>query len=116
VALALAALALPVSEQAQAAIGCRGTNPGWTLELREDSAYFSLPQPMEYEIPLITMADNREWPRVYTLLMGFETAIVILDKDLCQLGNRRFPMSVDVLTQRAETPIVLTGCCLDTPE
>ena len=107
-ALMLATLA---SSAAAQTYGCRGVDPSWTLEIRDAGAIFDFGRRFAFEIPLVSTPENRDFPKVYTMIVAFETAIVILDHDACALPGQDFPMSADILTQRGETPIVLTGCC-----
>ena len=96
------------------AFDCLGAEPNWTLRIGEDTARFEMQRQINYDIPLISIAENRDWPKVYTLVVDFDTAIATVDRDTCRLGTQDYPLSVDILTQRGETPIVLTGCCIET--
>ena len=86
---------------------CASTEPEWELTIDDVQARFIFPAPTKMDVPLITTVDGREWPIAYTLVGERDTAIVLLDKAMCDASQIR----AHVLTQRAELPILLTGCC-----
>ena len=45
----------------------------------------------------------------------FDTAIVVVNEATCDLEGRPWPLTANILTQRGQTPILLTGCCEATP-
>lgn len=101
-------LALPAyAEQYE----CSGTDPQWTISLNESVAEFSFERTTEFTIPDTAIALGREWPRAMPLISDFDTAVVVLDQGICGDSNLR----AHVLTQRGQTPILLTGCCEVTP-
>ena len=91
---------------------CAGSNPDWSLEITDTSASFSFVQAETLDIPHVSIAKDRDWPKALTLLGGRDTAIVILNTHQCsteQITN--YPIEATILTQKAETPVILTGCC-----
>ena len=106
-----AALPSMVLGQEHTGFLCEGTDPDWTLTLHEDIATLNFQRRSEMTIPHQTAAEGRDWPRAMTLISRNDTAIVIIDQQSC--GSVAY--SAQVLTQRGETPILLTGCCTATP-
>jgi hypothetical protein len=91
---------------------CAGSNPDWTLDITGTTASFSFVNADSLDIPHISTAKDRDWPKALTLLGGRDTAIVILNKHLCSTAQiTNYPIEANVLTQKAETPVILTGCC-----
>lgn len=90
---------------------CRGDNPLWTLDLSGETALFNFQRSREMSIPHQTSAEGQDWPRALTLINRNDTAIVIIDRQSCNTGDH----SAHVLTQRGDTPILLTGCCAAIP-
>ena len=94
---------------------CSGTDPDWSLELEQTTALFSAPDrtTTRYDVPLITQAEARDWPRAYTLVSRDATAIAVLRAQTCiNPGvDREFGTTLDILTQSGVTPVILTGCC-----
>lgn len=104
----LVMLASPaVAEQ----LSCSGDNPHWSLTVSGESGVFELTQPVTMDIPLVTKAERRDWPRAYSLIGDRDTVIAVVDRDACVLRGQDFDLSADILTQRGSTAIVLTGCC-----
>lgn len=93
-------------------LDCSGVNPGWTARIDGADATFELTRLVPMSIPAVNKAVNREWPRAYTLLGRDDTAIVIVSDRACRIGTTDYAHSADVLTQRLDVPIVLTGCCV----
>ena len=87
-------------------IFCEG-DTSWRLEVADELATLSFPSPTELEVMLTTTAEGRDWPVAYTLIGQRDTAVLILDRRQC--GDK--PLTAELLTQRAQTPIFLTGCC-----
>ena len=85
---------------------CSGT-PGWTLDFDTVQARFAFPATAEMEVRLVTPAEGADWPRAFTLIGARDTAIALLERERC--GEA--PYRVHVMTQRGQTPILLTGCC-----
>lgn len=106
----LAFVPAPVVAQADALppLRCQGAGPEWSLELRGDTAAFSFPAPTRMDIPHRARAEGRDWPRALTLIGPRDSAIVLLHDLPCVDGDG---FDVQVLTQRGQTPILLTGCC-----
>lgn len=64
-----------------------------------------------FDVPHFTIAEGRDWPRAYSLIADFDTAILIVDQLACRLGEQQTSHAAQILTQRGQTPILLTGCC-----
>jgi hypothetical protein len=86
---------------------CAGTAPDWTLTLGDETAQFTFGRTLDYDIPQRSSAEGRDWPMAATLIAEFDTAIVVLNPGSCETG----PIRAHILTQRGQSPIVLTGCC-----
>lgn len=98
-----APLALPLA--------CEGNSPDWRLDLSGPVARFRFSGATEMEIPLRTRAEGRDWPRALTLIGERDTAIVVLHDRACGIAQDSFPIEAQILTQRGQTPVLLTGCC-----
>ncbi|MCP9482066.1 hypothetical protein NNA36_08850 [Shimia sp. CNT1-13L.2] len=96
---------------ADAPLTCEGVGPDWDLTLAEDSASFTFQRSDRFDVPQSSIAEGHDWPRAYTLIAEFDTAILLVDKATCALGADTWPFKAHVLTQRGQTPILLTGCC-----
>ena len=103
--LALCAALMPLSLSAAVTMTCEGD--GWTLDLMETQARLSFPSPTDMDIPHSVSAEGADWPKALTLLGDRDTASVLLHDRACDGGSHE----VQVLTQRAQTPILLQGCC-----
>lgn len=90
---------------------CHGTEPEWQLRVEDAQAEFIFPAPTQMGVALETRAEGQDWPRAYTLIGDRDTAILLLEHESCE----EFPMRGHVMTQRAQTPILLTGCCSVSP-
>ncbi len=88
-------------------LACHGDTPDWALTLAEETAQFTFQRESQMTIPHQTSAEGRDWPKAVTLISRNDTAIVIIDNLACNEA----PYTVHVLTQRGQTPILLTGCC-----
>ncbi len=104
---------LPVALWAEDAenLICRGENPEWKLGIKDKIGDLDFKHPVRFDIPQSASALNRDWPKAFTLIARTDTAIVIVDRDHCQLEGQDYDMSADVLTQDGSAAIVLTGCC-----
>ena len=103
-----AVVAVPAEAQSYQ---CAGESPRWQLEFDQVQARFVFPAPTEMDVRLVTQAEGREWPQAYTLVGERDTAIVLLVRDQCPETGE---YGAYVLTQRAQSPILLTGCCTGT--
>lgn len=94
---------------------CGGVEPFWGLEVRSNRATFTLPgfDAISYEIPLITPAEGRTDIAALTLLAERDTAIALIATRACSdtMSDIAYPETIELLTQRNEIPILLTGCC-----
>ncbi|MEM1373767.1 MAG: hypothetical protein AAGF78_05220 [Pseudomonadota bacterium] len=88
------------------------TGDGWSLELMGAQAEFTFPAPTQMDVPHTARADGADWPRALTLIGARDTGILILHDRACADGTHEAQM----LTQRGQTPILLTGCCRDVGE
>ncbi len=108
----LALIALPSVADTLPPLACEGDTPDWTMMLAGDAAQFSLSEAKEFTIPQRSVAKDRDWPKALTLIAERETAIVILNETQCSSDYiTNFPIEAFVLTQQAETPVILRGCC-----
>ena len=109
--LILAAAMLPGVAQAQANLSCVGVRPVWQLEVSGDTASLWFPDESIMDVMNDVPAEQRDWPRAMTLV-GFEdTAILLVDKEMCLVNETEFGIEAHVLTQRGFDPILLKGCC-----
>lgn len=98
---------------AEVQYSCAGSNPDWTMEITGDTATFSFVEAGILDIPQHTTAKDRDWPKALTLLGGRDTAIVILNERSCSTPEiTNYPIEANILTQKAETPVILNGCCI----
>lgn len=95
-----------------AELRCAGDAPDWTLEVSGQTARFVFPSPTQMEVMLDTAAEGRDWPRAFTLIGDRDTAILLVEQESCGTS----PVRAHVMTQRGQTPILLTGCCTGTAE
>jgi len=106
------AVLVATAAQAQPPMTCEGGNPDWTLSVTADSAQFSFSEAKSFDIPQRTQANERDWPKALTLITEHETAIVILNEAQCSNETvTDYPIEAFILTQRAQTPVILRGCC-----
>lgn len=106
-----AALIAAGSALGEPALTCLGSAPDWRLELDSEEARFEYLRSTEMTVPQSSRAEGRDWPRAYTLIAEFDTAILLADQTACSLNQAPYPITAHVLTQRGQTPILLTGCC-----
>ena len=101
---------LPTFSMAEDAVfQCFGNEPDWSLTLEPKQAYFRFGGREGWlDIPQISTAEGAEWPKAMTIIGPRDSAIVLLNDNEC--GSS--PFEAHVLTQRGETPILLTGCCV----
>ena len=87
---------------------CQGSDPNWSLEISEEAATFAfLDRTSDLSIPQKSTAEGHDWPQAMTLIGPRDSAIVILHNRTCNGETHE----AQVLTQRGEIPILLTGCC-----
>jgi len=96
---------------AEGSFACEGSKPGWTLEFDDVQATFVFPAPTYMDVKHVARAENRDWPRAFTLIGQRDTAIVLIERQVCETASETTGYRAQVLTQRGETPILLTGCC-----
>ncbi len=86
---------------------CRGDVPEWRLEVIGEQAQFIFPARTEMTVRAETRAERADWPRALTLIGDRDTGILIVHQRDCGTA----PYEAQMLTQRGQTPILLTGCC-----
>ena len=91
-------------------LACSGQSPDWELGVNQDSAVFDFGRESQMTVALDTVAQDATWPRALTLVGRGDSAILLLENTRCETGN----LTARILTQRGETPLLLTGCC-ETP-
>ncbi|AKS45961.1 hypothetical protein SAMN05444287_1066 [Octadecabacter temperatus] len=87
---------------------CGGVEPEWSMSLDGSQGEFEYHGASNMTIMLDTPAEGADWPRAFTLIGRGDSAILIVEPNACETG----PYTARVLTQRGETPVLLTGCCL----
>ena len=108
----IALCAIPHAVNAQT-FTCSGSAPDWTLKLQNDSATFAyFDRESTLDIPQQSKPEGADWPKAMTLIGPRDSAIVLLHNRACDGQSHE----MQVLTQRGETPVLLTGCCQITPE
>lgn len=87
---------------------CLGTTPSWELTVRHETAQFAFhDRNTALDIMQSSTPEGIDWPLVLTMVGPRDSAIVILTTQTCNGQD----YSAHILTQRGDTPIVLTGCC-----
>lgn len=106
------ALATATAALAEPPLSCEGHDPDWFLTLAgpESQLHYDK-RKTDFKVPQSNVAEGHDWPRAYTLVSDFDTAIVVVNEASCHLGNTSWPITAHILTQRGQTPILLTGCC-----
>ncbi|HCP80392.1 MAG TPA: hypothetical protein DIT67_01930 [Octadecabacter sp.] len=89
-------------------IACSGVEPEWSILMEDNQAEFEYRGTSEMTIMLDTPTEGADWPRAFTLIGRGDSAIVIIEPNACDTG----PYTARVLTQRGQTPVLLTGCCM----
>ncbi|MDG1457865.1 MAG: hypothetical protein P8Q92_08265 [Pseudoprimorskyibacter sp.] len=86
---------------------CNGQNPAWTLRIEDDTAVLNHLIKTQMNLMLSTVAKGQLTPVALTFVGDRDTAIVVVHDRICGTA----PYEAQVLTQRGQTPILLTGCC-----
>ena len=86
---------------------CEGTDPDWAIAVDGDTAVFDFQRESELSLMLTTPAQGGDWPVALTFVGRGDSAILIVENGLCGGEDH----GARVLTQRGETPLLLTGCC-----
>jgi hypothetical protein len=86
---------------------CNGQNPAWTLRIEDDTAVLNHVINTQMNLMLSTVAKGQLTPVALTFVGDRDTAIVVVHDRIC--GTALY--EAQVLTQRGQTPILLTGCC-----
>ena len=102
------ALSLAPHVVAAQSYDCVGSDPDWQLSMTPNAATFSFADRQStMDIPQKSIAEGAEWPQAMTIVGPRDSAIVLLDQKHCGTGD----IAAHVMTQRGQTPILLTGCC-----
>ena len=90
-------------------LDCGGAAPDWSMAITEDGTLFEYAgiSTPDLDIAWETKAEGADWPRVLTMIGRGTSAIVILEPPI------EGTFAVRVLTQRGETPLLLTGTCAE---
>ncbi|MFY0691104.1 MAG: hypothetical protein JXR14_04185 [Paracoccaceae bacterium] len=93
-------------------LACDGADPDWSLTLHGAQAELNYGGASVLDIPQQSSAEGRDWPKVLTLVGQQDTAIVVLHPRRCDNALvTAYPIEATVLTQRGQSPVVLSGCC-----
>jgi hypothetical protein len=104
--------AAPAFAQDLPPLTCEGNSPDWTLTLAGPDAQFAYVDANDMQVVSSATPENADWPNVSVLLANRQTAIVAITPRLCSSSFvTDFPFDALVMTQKGETPVVLTGCC-----
>ena len=88
---------------------CAGTDPNWSLHYDGNTAEFSFTdRTSTLDVPQKSTAEGAEWPKAATLIGPRDSAIIVIHRRACETMD----YEMQVLTQRGETPLLLTGCCI----
>ena len=90
---------------------CSGDAFDWSISIDGANAEMNIGFLSRMELMSTTEASDAEWPQALTFVGRQDTAIVILDRDACETDTTASHSAL-VLTQRGQTPILLTGCCI----
>lgn len=102
----LAAILSLMAQTATANMTCAGTGPDWTLDLTGTTGDFAFHDRRSLmDIPQRSTTEGADWPQAMTLIGPRDSAVVLLDQKSCGVDN----IAAYVLTQRGETPVLLTG-------
>jgi len=106
--------ATPLAAQPAPTFDCFGNAPAWRAEVRGDGAQLDYIGSHQMSVPQSSRAEGRAWPMAMTLISGdySTTAILIVDERACETGGADFDYAAEMLTQRADTPVLLAGCCI----
>ena len=97
-------------------LSCAGILPDWTLATTQDRAVFELDRVSNLQIMQDSTALNDTSTRAMTLIAPRDTAILVITQGPCQLQDQAMTARATLLTQRGESPIVLSGCCATTDQ
>lgn len=86
---------------------CSGQNPEWVLKIEDETALLDHLITTRMNLMLSTVAEGQVTPLALTFVGDRDTAIVVIHDRTCGTA----PYETQVLTQRGQTPILLTGCC-----
>lgn len=98
----IAVSATPQSMIAQD-IYCNGASPDWTLSITDTAATFTFDRKTEMQVMQDDVSKNDANVRAMTLVGPRDSAIVIYDLTRWH---------ATILTQRGQSPIILSGSCI----
>ena len=82
-------------------LSCQGSSPDWALTLTDSDARFQFNGTSEMQIMQDDLSENDQSIRAITLVGPRDSAIAIIADGT----------TVTVLTQRGQSPIILSGSC-----
>jgi len=84
-------------------------DPDWSLSYDGSFAKFTFGgRTSQMEVPQKSTVEGGDWPRAATLIAPRDSAIILIHKRQCEDGDHE----MQVLTQRGQTPLLLSGCCI----
>ena len=113
IAALLALLCSGVPSQAQTL--CEGFAPDWRLEGPDDALTLTWLGETTFSLRHSAHAEDGSPVTAMTLLADRDTALLITRAQSCRVRSANWPIAATLLTQRQQTPVVLTGCCLTEP-
>jgi hypothetical protein len=88
-------------------LSCSGQNPTWVLSTNNTTATFTFERKSDMNIMQDDTAIGADHTRAMTLVGPRDSAIVVTTTAACENQG----LQATILTQRGQSPIVLTGCC-----
>ena len=110
----LCIVAAGAAQAQDASFDCRGVMPDWSAHITGPTASFTYIGTAQMDVPQFSRAERRVWPVAMTLVSTdySSTAIVLIHERSCNLGEDIiYEFEAQVLTQRQDMPVLLTGCC-----
>ena len=108
-----------VADDARPPLLCGGVEPHWSFEITGDRALFTSPETADisYALRDERAARGRDWPVALTFIAPQDTAIALIRRSACSdtMSDALFDWTIDILTQRNQEPVLLTGCCRTRP-
>jgi len=104
--LIIALCAIPHVGAAQE-LTCSGQDPAWVLTTTETGAIFVFDRMTEMAVMQDDTAVNADHTRAMTLVGARDSGILVVTTAACN----NLELQGTYLTQRAESPIILSGCC-----
>ena len=98
-----------------AAFLCEGFAPDWRVE-GTAAVDFDWEGRVALDVMHTALGENDPDVRAYTFVGLRDTAILITKAQACDIRGTTWDYAATVLTQRGQTPVVLSGCCKHRPE